>query len=134
VFGSTATHTLPNADTKDPNTRLLFEGEALLVAAVNAPKYGGWMRVSKETSISDGLLDLAVVRPGGVWKGGIMGPALAGSLATADRSRRVEVFRGTSFQIRCDAGPLCQIDGEPAPYLEAKVSVVANALRVKLGA
>jgi diacylglycerol kinase (ATP) len=39
-----------------------FEGEALLVAIANAPSYGGGMRIAPAADLSDGLLDLVIVR------------------------------------------------------------------------
>jgi diacylglycerol kinase (ATP) len=108
-----------------------YDGEAVLAAVVNVGKYGGLLRVSDRTSGVDGLLDLAVLRPGRWPKCGMVGPAVRGLLSAADRSGRVEVFRGTEFRLEVSPVPVAQIDGEPWEAPSYTVKAVPKALRVK---
>jgi YegS/Rv2252/BmrU family lipid kinase len=110
----------------------VFEGEALLCAVINAPRYGGFLLASKATSISDGLLDLAIVLPARRWpRSGILLPMLLGTFRSADSLHRVTVFRGRRYEFTIDPPPLCQIDGELWDTASRTVSVEPKALRMK---
>lgn len=81
------------------------------VVIANGTQWGYDAKVSTEARLSDGLLDLLVVRRFPLIKAGMMvGKMFSGRF---QRSRYVEVFRMRHLRIeRAAAGP-AQIDGEP---------------------
>ncbi|GMV38140.1 MAG: hypothetical protein AMXMBFR61_26480 [Fimbriimonadales bacterium] len=116
----------------DAEGRRVYEGEAVLVAAVNCPRYAGWRKPLPDTSLADGLLDLFVVMPSNLPGTPLLDVAGWALLGRAHRSKRVRTFRAAEFQLRFEGPePLCQMDGELVPDGAKTVRVQPRALQVK---
>ncbi len=109
----------------------VFEGRVMFVVAANGPLFGGGMRIAPEADLSDGLLDLVLVRRVSrlellrvfpkVFSGGHVGhPA-------------VSILRTRRLRIRCERPMSLFADGEefqPLPAEGAEIGLEPGALRV----
>ena len=110
----------------------VYEGEAVLVAAVNSPRYAGWRKPMPDASLADGLLDLFLVTPSSLPGTPLLDVAGWALLGCAERSKRVRTFRATEFRLLFEGPePLCQLDGEIVPNVSKIVRVLPRALQVK---
>lgn len=89
----------------------IFTEEALLIAVCNAPQYGNNAYIAPKASLTDGLLDVTVIRNGPLLQQAMAGiRLLSGQI---DRNRYVDTFQARKVKIiRLKDGP-AQIDGEP---------------------
>ena len=101
------------------------------IAIANGKQWGYDAKVSPQSSITDGLLDILVVKKFPLLKAGLVVRRLFNG--KFERSKYVEVFQGKSLKIiRQEAGS-AQIDGEPFESLaEIDVSVQEKSLNVLL--
>jgi diacylglycerol kinase (ATP) len=108
-----------------------FAGRALLVAAANAPCYGGGMRIAPGAALDDGLLDLVVVRAISRLRALVLFPSVYRGRHV--RHPAVEIVRVPRATLR-PARPLAIYgDGEPLGEIGADgatIHVVPGALRV----
>lgn len=106
-----------------------LEGECYLLAVQNGPSYGGGFKVCPGANLSDGKLDLVLVRPP-------INPAQAAALMARAKgghhtnSSAFEFYRARGFSLTFDDQVPTQLDGEPhiAPRFDVKVE--PGALRV----
>ncbi|MBC8064678.1 MAG: diacylglycerol kinase family lipid kinase [Chlorobia bacterium] len=105
-----------------------IEEEIMLAAVANAQSYGGGMRVAPMASITDGMLDIILVKRLGkfdflrafpsVFKGGHIGhPA-------------VEHYRARSIRLDPRGDSPFLIDGELTPCQWAEIEILPAALRI----
>ena len=88
----------------------LFEG-VMGVAIANGSQWGYDAKISPQASITDGLLDVIVVRKFPLIKvGAILGKLFSGKM---ERSKYVEVFKGKKVIIERSVSGSAQVDGEP---------------------
>lgn len=89
----------------------IYTEEALLIAVCNAAQYGNNAYIAPRASLSDGLLDVTVIRNGPILQQAMAGIGLLSG--QIDRNRYVDTFKATEVKIiRLKDGP-AQIDGEP---------------------
>ena len=121
-------------DFKPEHYTLVIDGESMeldaeLITVANANQWGNRAYIAPMASLTDGLLDVAVISPVNL----LQVPPLAGLLMTRhlDRSRKVHYFRGKSVDIhRSGPGP-AHYDGEPlALGADIEVRMIPRALRV----
>lgn len=94
--------------------------EALLIAVCNAPQYGNNAYIAPRASLTDGLLDVTIIRNGPLLQQAMAGIGLLSG--QIDRNRYVDTFQARKVKIiRLKDGP-AQIDGEPLK-LERKVTI-----------
>lgn len=85
--------------------------EASLIAVCNTSQYGNNAYIAPQASITDGLLDITVVRNGTLFDQAIAGIGLMSG--QIDRNRIVDTFKAREITIlRLHEGP-AQLDGEP---------------------
>lgn len=85
--------------------------EASLIAVCNTSQYGNNAYIAPQASITDGLLDITVVRNGTVLDQAMAGIGLMSG--QIDRNRIVDTFKAKEVNIlRLHEGP-AQLDGEP---------------------
>lgn len=85
--------------------------EALLISVCNTSQYGNNAYIAPQASITDGLLDITVVRNGTVIDQAMAGIGLLSG--QIDRNRIVDTFKAKEVNIlRLNEGP-AQLDGEP---------------------
>lgn len=89
----------------------IYTEEALLIAVCNTPQYGNNAFIAPRASLTDGLLDVTVIRNGPVIQQAMAGIGLLSG--QIDRNRYVDTFKAKDVKIlRLKDGPT-QIDGEP---------------------
>lgn len=89
----------------------VYTEEAFQIAVCNASQYGNNAYIAPKASLSDGLLDITVIRNGSTFDQAIVGiDLLSGNLA---KNRIIDSFKAREVKIiRLKDGP-AQIDGEP---------------------
>ena len=98
----------------------IYTEEALLIAVCNTPQYGNNAYIAPRASLTDGLLDVTVIRNSPVIQQAMAGIGLLSG--QIDRNRYVDTFKAKDVKIiRLKDGP-AQIDGEPLT-LGRKVSI-----------
>lgn len=105
-----------------------YEGPVMLAAAANSSRYGNNMILAPDAGLSDGLLDLVLVKS-------MPRLALLRLFATLARGKTPEhpgIIRAKTRQVRmeCIKGGTVFADGEPAAPLPVDISVKAAALRI----
>lgn len=89
----------------------IYTEEALLIAVCNTSQYGNNAYIAPRASLTDGLLDVTVIRNGPVIQQAMAGIGLLSG--QIDRNRYVDTFKAKEVKIiRLKEGP-AQIDGEP---------------------
>ena len=98
----------------------VYTEEALLIAVCNTPQYGNNAYIAPRASLTDGFLDVTVIRHGPIIQQAMAGIGLLSG--QIDRNRYVDTFKAKEVKIiRLKEGP-AQIDGEPLT-LGRKVSI-----------
>lgn len=102
---------------------------AFMISVANSSQYGNNVHISPKSSLTDGLLDVCIVKPFPLYKL----PILAYQMlrATTHQSQMVEIIRGKNIHIaRVSAGAI-HLDGEPSVMGQAiEISVVPASLKV----
>lgn len=89
----------------------VFTEEALLIAVCNTSQYGNNAYIAPQASLTDGLLDVTVVRNGSTLDQAMAGIGLLSG--QIDRGRIIDTFKARHVRIlRLKEGP-AQLDGEP---------------------
>jgi len=103
--------------------------QAFMISVANSPQYGNNAYIAPQASISDGILDVCIVREFPLH----LLPKMVFHLFTksADRSEYVEIIPGRDIRIcRADRGPV-HVDGEPVEMgQELAISIRHKALKV----
>lgn len=89
----------------------IYTEEAFQIAVCNASQYGNNAYIAPQASLSDGLLDVTIIRNATVFAQAIAGiDLLSGNI---DKNRIIDTFKARNVNImRINDGP-AQIDGEP---------------------
>jgi YegS/Rv2252/BmrU family lipid kinase len=106
------------------NDTLIFRGKLLLVLVTNSGTTGGGFRVSPLSSVTDGLLDLVIARPLGVFN-------RLRYLPMVQKGKHLPLpvishFRGEQFTISCKRELYAQIDGDLMTAKTFRFSVLKN--------
>lgn len=89
----------------------VFSRQAFMISLANSTQFGNNAHISPEASITDGLLDICVVKPFPLYKFPVLAYRLFSK--TAHRSKFIEIYRCTEAHIsRSKNGPV-HLDGEP---------------------
>jgi YegS/Rv2252/BmrU family lipid kinase len=107
--------------------------DALLIAVANSDQYGNHAKIAPHARVDDGVLDLVLVRPVGLFAAGMLGARLF--LGSIDRSSRVRRIRAARFVVDRPSGGLIHTDGEThmaGPRVE--IGVRPRSLRVVVAA
>lgn len=86
--------------------------DAFLVACCNASQYGNNAYIAPRASMTDGLLDLIMIRKASIVETALMGIDLI--TGTIDRNRLIDSFRIHQAVLERDIAGPAHIDGEPA--------------------
>ena len=114
--------------------RLVIDGEvytrkAFVVSVANSSQYGNNAHVSPQASVTDGLLDVCVIKSFPLYKL----PILAYHMLSAktDQSDMVEIIKGKNIQItRVEDAPI-HIDGEPF-FMGREITVAVSPLSLNI--
>ncbi|HEY4197536.1 MAG TPA: diacylglycerol kinase family protein [Mucilaginibacter sp.] len=110
-----------------------YEKEAFMLSFANSSQYGNDAHISPCASVQDGLLDVCVIKPFPLWR--FVELSIRMMTKTTDKSKYVEIIRGSHIQVkRIGPGPY-HLDGEPQMGgTEADIILTPNSLRVIAGA
>jgi YegS/Rv2252/BmrU family lipid kinase len=100
-----------------------IQRKAFMISLANSSQYGNNAHISPNASLTDGLLDICVVKPFPLY----MFPVLSYRMfsKTADRSAYLEIFKIKEALIQRDVPGPVHLDGEPIE-LEAELHIVVN--------
>jgi diacylglycerol kinase (ATP) len=102
---------------------------AFLITFANASQYGNNAYIAPQANVTDGKLDICILKPFPVYS--MPGLALRVFNKTADKSSFMETMKGTEISIeRENAGPI-HLDGEPFETgKEIKVEIMPACLKI----
>ena len=101
----------------------------VLVTFANASQWGNNVRIAPDASMTDGWLDVTMVKPFNMFQAGLLAvQLLAGTL---DRNSLVETFRCRSLTIRRQTEGPVHFDGDPSIMgTELNIKVVPRGLKL----
>jgi diacylglycerol kinase (ATP) len=92
----------------DGNT---YEHRAFVVSIANSSQYGNNVHISPKSSLTDGLLDVCVVKPFPLYKIVVLLYQMMRGIT--DHSSMVEIIRGKNIKITREKEDSVHLDGEP---------------------
>lgn len=119
----------------EPQTYLIeIDGEqftraAYVISIANSSQYGNNVHISPKSSLTDGLLDLCIVKPFPLYKVAVLAYQMLRK--TTDKSDMVEIIRGKNIKITRNKEDSIHLDGEPffmGKHLE--IEVIPSALKI----
>lgn len=119
---------------KPQNYHLYIDGKeyirkAFVVSVANSSQYGNNAHIAPNASITDGLLDVCIIKEFPIYKI----PVLAYHMlnASTDQSNMVEIIQGKEIRIQRISNDAIHIDGEPFFMgREIKVSIAPLSLNI----
>lgn len=120
---------------KAENYSIVADGEtivddAMLVAVCNANQYGNNAFIAPAASITDGLLDLVVVRK--MPKANAIVTGMEMMAGTLSESHHLIMRKAGHVTIHRNADGPAHVDGEPAPALGTDIDIVCHPAALKL--
>ena len=110
-----------------------YRREAFMLSFANSSQYGNNAHISPNASVTDGLLDICIIKPFPLYKFIVLGLRMFAK--TADRSRYVEIIRGSNITVRRAAPGPIHLDGEPQiTGPDAEIIVIPHSLNIITGA
>lgn len=97
----------------------------------NTRSYGGVADITHDAVVDDGLLDVAIMRRGGVWH--VVTDGVRALLKRIRGSKNVIYTRAATIEIATPGIPV-QIDGEPCGETPMTFSIAPGAMQVIVGA
>ena len=126
---------LKEMNSYEPQTYLIeidgkkYTKDAYVISIANSSQYGNNVHISPKSSLTDGLLDLCIVKPFSLFKL----PVLAYQMLrkTTDQHDMVEIIRGKNIKITREKEDSVHLDGEP--FFMGKhiqIDVIPSALQI----
>ena len=107
----------------------IYEREAFVISIANSTQYGNNFHISPNSSLTDGFLEICIVKPLPLYKLLIL--ALQMLCSTTHRSKMVEIISGQHIQIKREAAAVVHLDGEPVEMNNfIEIDVIPLALKV----
>lgn len=106
-----------------------YEEEAFMISLANSPQYGNNAYVSPDASVSDGLLDVCIVKPFPLF----LLPKMLFHLfsRTTDKSGFVDIIRGREILVKREKEGYVHVDGQPICLgKELRASINPNSLYI----
>ncbi|MBB2146015.1 YegS/Rv2252/BmrU family lipid kinase [Pedobacter sp. LMG 31464] len=106
-----------------------YTRDAFVVSIANSSQYGNNVYISPKSSLTDGLLDVCIVKPFPLYKLPILAYQMV--RATTDKSEMIEIIRGKNIKITRMKEDSIHLDGEPffmGKNLE--IEVIPSVLKV----
>lgn len=106
-----------------------YEQEAFMISLANSPQYGNNAYVSPNASVSDGLLDVCIVKPFPLF----LLPKMLIHLfsRSTDKSGFVDIIRGKEILIIREKEGVVHVDGQPIQLgKELKTSILPASLSI----
>ncbi|NQX32848.1 diacylglycerol kinase family lipid kinase [Pedobacter boryungensis] len=109
-----------------------YTRDAFVISIANSSQYGNNVYISPKSSLTDGLLDVCIVKPFPLYKITLLAYQMI--KATTDRSRLVEIIRGKNIKITRVKEDSIHLDGEPYFMGEnLEIEVIPAALKIITG-
>ncbi len=106
-----------------------YEHEAFMLSIANSSQYGNNAHIAPNASLTDGLLDVCIIKPFPLYQLPLMGYHMFSN--TADKSKYVEIIQGKNIEIvREQSGPV-HLDGEPSAMGE-KITIGIKHLNLNV--
>jgi len=106
-----------------------FSREAFLVACCNASQYGNNAFIAPEASITDGLLDVIVVRDASRLRTLLVGLDMMTGMIPSNS--QIEIFHARRVKIERESSGPCHVDGEPIE-MGTSLDVSCRPAQIKL--
>ena len=106
-----------------------FTRKAYVISIANSSQYGNNVHISPKSSLTDGLLDLCIVKPFPLYKLPILAYQMIRK--TTDQHDMVEIIRGKKIRIERQTEDSIHLDGEPFIMGEKiDIEVLPAALKI----
>lgn len=106
-----------------------YKREAFVVSIANSSQYGNNTYISPEASVTDGLLDVCIVKSFPLYRLPLLAYAMIRGIT--HRSDMVEIIKGKDIHISRAHDAAIHIDGEPFPMgKEIAISIVPLSLKI----
>ena len=106
-----------------------YEREAFMISIANSSQFGNNAHISPFASVSDGLLDVCIIKPFPLYHLPVMGYRMFSK--TAHRSRFVEIIQGRHIEINREREGAVHLDGEPQ-LMGAKLTIQVRPLSLNI--
>lgn len=106
-----------------------YKRKAFAISVANSSQYGNNVFISPKASVTDGLLDVCIIKPFSLLKL----PKLSYIMlrAKSDQSNMIEIISGKSIKIEREIAGAVHIDGEPLSLGES-IEININPLSLKI--
>ena len=118
--------------------------DAYMITVANADQFGNKVTIAPHASLSDGLLDVIIVKKQNkiplLWRAyrqlsgrnrPLRGEEIVSSLASAEQQKEIYYWQVSSIEIENLDGAMIHVDGEPTPSVSrVSIEVVANGFRL----
>jgi len=106
-----------------------YTRKAFVVSVANSSQYGNNAHVSPKASVTDGLLDVCVIKKFPLYKIPLL--VMEMMLAKTDHSNMVEIIKGKNISISRVADDAIHIDGEPF-FMGADIEITVAPLSLQI--
>lgn len=119
---------------KPQTYRIVIDGkeylrQAFVVSVANSSQYGNNAHIAPTASVTDGLLDVCIVKAFPMYKLPILAYEMLSS--KTDRSKLVEIIKGKNIHISRVEQAAIHIDGEPF-FMGTEIAVSVNPLSLNI--
>jgi YegS/Rv2252/BmrU family lipid kinase len=103
--------------------------DAFLISFANASQYGNNAHIAPKANISDGKLEISIMRSFPLINAPGIGARLF--LKNIDKSNYLETFQCDSIEVKCSAPDIIHYDGEPEMMDKTlRIKIISNGLNV----
>ena len=106
-----------------------IDREAFMICIANSSQFGNNAHISPKASLTDGLLDVCIIKPFPLYHFPVMGIHMF--FKTADRSKYVEIIRGKAIRISRQEAGVIHLDGEPQ-IMGKEIEIMVNPLNLSI--
>ncbi len=106
--------------------------KAFLITCANASQYGNNVYIAPKASLSDGLMDVIIMEPVGVFDA----PSISFQLlnGTIDQNNHIKTFKSKKVRIHRNAPGVIHYDGDPImAEADLEVEIIEKGLKVIIG-
>lgn len=107
----------------------VIEQEAFMLSVANSSQYGNNVHISPTASLTDGLLDVCIVKPFPLYNLPILGVKMLSK--TIQHSKFVDIFKAKEVIIHRKKNGLVHLDGEPY-LMDKEINISVQLLGLKL--
>ena len=118
--------------------------DAYMITVANADQFGNKVTIAPHASLSDGLLDVVIVKKQNkiplLWRAyrqlsgrnrPLRGEEIVASLSSGAQQQDIHYWQVSSIEIENLGGAMIHVDGEPTPSVSrVSIEVVANGFRL----